>query len=172
MAGTYTSTDKTDRGYAMEIISKTDKAREKGLVAIVRHGLNMDRLFATSPRFIATGILILSVVGKIYDPDPFLILLDVLGFSKFMAYATLLLLVILEASTAVLLILRPKVGTWLGMWLFAFFTLIVAYLYAINIIADCGCFGGLVASEIGPAKMVQNLSILLMLTASLYFQKQ
>ena len=156
----------------MELTTKAAKAQGKRFAARVRHGLNTDWLFATLPRFIASGILVLSVVGKIYDPDPFLILLDTLGFSIFMAYATLLPLAILEAITAVLLILRPKVGTLLGMWLFAFFTLVVAYLYAINIIADCGCFGGLVASEIGPAKIVQNLSILLMLTASLYFRKQ
>lgn len=81
-------------------------------------------------------------------------------------------LIFFELISVIYLLYKPQFGLILAVGLFCFFTLITSVLYAFGITQDCGCFGGLVSSEIGILKILQNIGFTIALIISVVYKNK
>jgi hypothetical protein len=126
--------------------------------------MNVDHLLQNViPRLIVFSILTISIIGKIVNPTPILLIFDQLSFINNFSYPITILLILIEAIVAIYLFITPRKGVIMAIGLFSFFTLSILYLNSIGISDNCGCFGGLVTSEVGISKIIQNIIICLIL---------
>lgn len=129
------------------------------------------QLWTNGPRFLMILLFSLAVFGKFANPSSFYIMVNALNPPVYTAEFLLSLLIATETTMIILLILKPETGKILSAILLLFFTVVIVILHAIGIRELCGCFGDVVSNNIGPAKILQNIGLALLLFSSWKIQK-
>ncbi|MGF1669783.1 MAG: MauE/DoxX family redox-associated membrane protein [Balneolaceae bacterium] len=127
---------------------------------------NLFQLWTNGPRFLMILLFIAAVLGKFTNPGSFYIIVNALNPPANTPEFLLSLLIITELAMIWLLTFKPDTGIICSAVLLLFFTLIIGLLHAIGIRELCGCFGDFINDEIGPAKILQNTGLALLLFSS------
>ena len=116
-------------------------------------------------------MFVLAAFGKAISPRVFLQLLYSFSLGHDAAHGILIGLIILEAVTALLLIVRPRLGVPVATGLLVLITLVVTWLYLAGIHENFGCFGSLIKDQIGPIKIALNAIFLTILSLSWWLER-
>jgi hypothetical protein len=124
------------------------------------------RFWINAPRFVMIIIFVLAIVGKITSPGAFFTMINALNPPLFATETLYSLLITTEIVLIGLLIFKPDTGIIWSAVLLLFFTIGIGVLHAVGIRELCGCFGDFLVNEIGPAKILQNTGLALLLFSS------
>jgi len=124
------------------------------------------QIWINGPRFVMIIIFVLAIVGKITSPGAFFTMINALNPPAFTTEIIFSLLISTEISMIGLLIFKPDTGIICSAVLLIFFTIAIGVLHAVGIRDLCGCFGDFLVDEIGPAKILQNTGLALLLFSS------
>ncbi|MDZ7392442.1 MAG: DoxX family membrane protein [candidate division KSB1 bacterium] len=110
-------------------------------------------------RLLLGGLLVFSAVAKLHDPSPYLRFVAAMGFTRPLAYATLVGVTAAELGLGLLALLGLYPGGVLRLMavLFAGFVLVLAYALLRRVGGSCGCFGRIVGVKVGLAEMGRDL---------------
>lgn len=123
-------------------------------------------IWINGPRFAMIIIFVLAIIGKINSPGAFFTMINALNPPLFTTETLYSLLIATEITMIGLLIFKPDTGIIWSAVLLLFFTIGIGVLHAVGIRDLCGCFGNFLVDEIGPAKILQNTGLALLLFSS------
>ncbi len=129
------------------------------------------QLYLNGPRFLTIVIFTFALIGKILNPTTFFTLTYSLDIPKFFPELFFSFLLTAEFFMVVLLVVSPRKGILGSSLLLFIVTIMVAWLHINGFNEPCGFFGDLIMDEIGPAKILQNTGLILLLISSLYLRK-
>lgn len=129
------------------------------------------QLWLNGPRFLTIIIFTFAIIGKTLNPTTFFTLTYSLDFPDFFPELIFSFLLTAELFMVVLLLVSPMKGIIESTLFLVIVTIMVFWLYVNGFNEPCGFFGDLVMDEIGPAKMLQNTGLILLLLSSWYFRK-
>jgi len=114
-------------------------------------------------RITVIALFLLSATLKFFNPHPFLRLLFELNINMHLAFFTVIITILIEIILSIILIFKAEHGILFSLLYLGVITFIVSFLWANGIQNECGCFGGFIESQIGPKKIIQNLTLIFML---------
>jgi len=114
--------------------------------------------------YLVAGVLLLSGISKIIDPMPLIEMLKlVVGLPEEFLIILATILPIIEIGLSLLLVLKtkPKPVQLATLVLFGAFLIFSIYGTIAGMNNNCGCFGGLIKSEIGWGMVGRNVLLLM-----------
>ena len=127
---------------------------------------NLFQLWKNGPRILMILLFTAAVLGKVTNPGSFYIMVNALDPPVYATEFLLSILIVTEISMIWLLAFKPHTGIIWSAVLLLFFTIGIGILHAVGIRDLCGCFGDFLVNEIGPAKIMQNIGLAMLLFSS------
>jgi uncharacterized membrane protein YphA (DoxX/SURF4 family) len=144
-------------------------------VTLARPGLILRRYLYASAHYFIAIILLAAGMVKIYDPVPLFRTLELIQFLNIRPFTFIAVIIpFIEIVLGVLILTGQMMRYTLiaSTGLFWFFFGFSIYGYAVELGADCGCFGNVIASSFGYGMIIRNLIFALISTSLVLLNKR
>lgn len=128
------------------------------------------QFWTDGPRFIAAGMFIYSMIGKIVSPSSFYTIVNSLNLHITAPEIFLSLFLAIEVTLVWMLIFKPNDGILYSAWVLVLFTILIGVLHAIGICELCSD-EDILMRVLGPGKIHQNVGAALLLYSSWMIRK-